>query len=136
MSTEENKAIVRRYQEAYNSNNLDALNKVVAPDFVSHSLAPGLPDGLQGGNLTHEMAMAAMPDYKVSIEDVIAEGDRVVESFTMTGTHTGAEFLGLPPSGRQINVTGISIFRLANGKFVEHWANEDALGLVQQLGAV
>jgi steroid delta-isomerase-like uncharacterized protein len=136
MSTEENKAIVRRYQEAYNTNNLDALNEIVASDFVSHSLAPGLPAGLQGGNLMHQMAMAAMPDYHISNEDLIAEGDRVVARFTMTGTHTGAEFLGLPPSGRQITMTGISIFRLANGKIVEHWANEDALGLLQQLGAM
>ena len=136
MSTEENKAIVRRYQEAYNSNNLDALNGVVAPDFVSHSLAPGLPEGLQGGNLMHQMTMAAMADYRVSIDDLIAEGDRVVARFTMTGTHTGAEFLGLPASGRKINVSGISIFRLADGKIVEHWANEDALGLLQQLGAM
>lgn len=136
MSTEANKAIVRRYQEAYNSNNLDALNEVVAHDFVSHSLAPGLPEGLQGGNLMHQMAMAAMPDYRVSIDDLIAEGDRVVARFTMTGIHTGADFLGLSASGRKINVTGISIFRVASGKIVEHWANEDALGLLQQLGAM
>ena len=136
MSTEQNKAIVRLYQEAYNTNNLDALLEVVAPDFVSHSLAPGLPPGLQGGNLMHQMTVAAMPDYQVTIEDLIAEGDKVVARFTMTGTHTGAEFLGLPPSGRKINVTGISIFRVADGKIVEHLANEDALGLLQQLGAM
>jgi steroid delta-isomerase-like uncharacterized protein len=136
MSTEENKAIVRRYQEAYNSNNFDALNEIVAPDFISHSLAPGLPPGLQGGNLMHQMTMAAMPDYQVSIDDLIAEEDKVVTRFTMTGTHTGADFLGLSPSGRKINVTGISIFRLANGKIAEHWANEDALALLQQLGAM
>ena len=136
MSTEENKTIVRRYQEAYNTNNLDALNEIVAPDFVSHSLAPGLPEGLQGGNLMHQMTMAAMSDYQVSIDDLIAEGDRVAARFTMMGTHTGADFLGLPPSGRKINVSGISIFRIADGKIVEHWANEDALGLLQQLGAM
>lgn len=136
MSTEANKAIVRRYQEAYNSNNLHALNKIVASDFVSYSLAPGLPEGLQGGNLMHQMTMAAMPDYRVSIDDLIAEGDRVVARFTMTGTHTGAEFLGLPASGRKINVSGISIFHIANGQIAEHWANEDALGLLQQLGAI
>lgn len=136
MSNEENKSIVRRYQEAYNTNNLNALNHIVAPDFVSHSLAPGLPPGMQGGNLIHQMTMAAMPDYQVVIEDLMGEGDKVVARFTMTGTHTGTEFLGLPPSGRQINVTGISIFRIADGKIVEHWANEDALGLLQQLGAM
>ena len=136
MSTEANKTIVRRYQEAYNTNNLDALTEIVSPAFMSHSLAPGLPAGLQGGNLMHQMTMAAMPDYQVSIDDLIAEGDRVVARFTMTGTHTGAEFLGLPASGRKIDVSGISIFRLADGKIVEHWANEDALGLLQQLGAM
>jgi len=80
--------------------------------------------------------MAAMPDYNVSIDDLIAEGDRVAARFTMRGTHTGADFLGLPASGRKINVTGISIFRIADGKIAEHWANEDALGLLQQLGAM
>lgn len=136
MSTEENKAIVRSYQAAYNTNNLNNLGEIVSADFLSHSLAPGLPEGLQGGNLMHQMAMAAMPDYKVTIEDVIAEGDRVVARFVVTGTHTGTEFLGLAPSGRKINVTGISIFRIADGKIAEHWANEDALGLLQQLGAI
>lgn len=136
MSTTENKAIVRRYQEAYNTNNLNALDEVVSADFVSHSLMAGLPTGLAGGNIAHHMAMAAMPDYSVTIEELIAEGDKVVARFTLTGTHTGAEFLGLPPSGRQINVTGISIFRIADGKISEHWANEDALALLQQLGAM
>ena len=136
MFSEANKDIVRRYQEAYNSNNLDALNEVVAPDFVSHALMPGLPPGLAGGNLVHQMTMAAMPDYRVNIEDLFAEGDKVVVRFAFTGTHTGTELLGVPPSGRKVNVTGISIFRIADGKIVEHWANEDGLGLLQQLGAM
>ena len=136
MSTKENKAIVHRYQEAYNTNNLNALDEVVSAEFVSHSLLPGLPPGLAGGNMVHQMTVAAMPDYHANIEDLIAEDDRVVMRFTLTGTHTGSEFLGLPASGRSINVTGISIFRIADGKIVEHWANEDGLGLLQQLGAM
>jgi predicted ester cyclase len=84
----------------------------------------------------HQMTMAAMPDYHVTIEDMLAEGDQVVVRFSFTGTHTGADFIGLAPSGKQVNVTGISIFRLANGKIIEHRAEEDQLGLLQQLGAM
>ena len=136
MSTEENKSIVRRYQEAYNSNNLGILDEIMSADFASHSLMPGLPPGLAGGNMAHQVTVAAMPDYHVNIEDLIAEGDRVVMRFTLIGTHTGSEFLSLPASGRHVSVGGTSIFRLDSGKIVEHWATEDSLGLLQQLGAV
>jgi steroid delta-isomerase-like uncharacterized protein len=136
MSTEENKAIVRRYQEAYNTNNLEALDAIVAVDLISHDLAPGLPQGLASGNLVHQRAVAAMPDYQVVIEDLLAEEDKVVARITISGTHTGADFLGLSASGRHISVPGISIFRIANGKIVEHWAESDTLGLLQQLGSL
>jgi C-1 hydroxylase len=136
MSTEENKAIVRRYQEAYNTNNLDALDALVAVDLISHDLAPGLPQGLASGKLVHQRAVAAMPDYQAVIEDLIAEGEKVVARMTIKGTHSAADFLGLPASGRRINVPAISIFRIANGKIVEHWAASDTLGLLQQLGAL
>ena len=135
MSTEENKALLRRYQEAYNTNNLDALDQLVAADLITHSLMPGLPAGREGGKQIHRMTMAAIPDLYTAIEDLLAEGDKVVMRFTATGTFKN-EFIGLPPTGKPIKFTGISIFRVAGGKIVEHWGQEDELGLMRQLGAI
>ena len=135
MSIEENKTIVRRYQKAYNTNNLDDLDELVADDLITHALMPGMPPGLEGGKQIHRMTIAAIPDLDTAIEDLIAEGDKVVMRFTATGTFKN-EFIGLPPTGKLITFTGISIFRLAGGKIVEHWGQEDELGLMRQLGAI
>jgi steroid delta-isomerase-like uncharacterized protein len=135
MSTEENKTIVRRYQEIYNTNQLDALPEVLAPDFRPHSLMPGVPATLEGYKTIQDGTLAAFPDFHVSIEDLIAEGDKVVMRFLMTGTHQG-NFMGAPATGVKIHVTGISIFRLAGGKIAEHWGEEDSLGWLQQVGAL
>ena len=132
-AAEQNKAIVRRYQELYNSNNLDGLDEIVAADLISHNLVPGMPQGLASGKRVHTVMTAAFPDYHVVIEDLIAEGDKAVARITMAGTHTGTEFLGLPANGNQFKIAGISIFRLANGKIVEHWAVGDTLTMMQQL---
>ncbi len=133
MTTEENKEIVRRYQEASNANNLDALDVLVAKDLVSHNATPGLPPGLEGGKMAHRATLAAFPDLQYHVEDLIAEGDKVVQRFTLHCTHKG-EFMGLPPTGREITLDGISIFRLEGGKIVEHWAVQDGLALMIQLG--
>lgn len=135
MSLEENKAVVRRYQEAYNTNNLDALDELVAADLITHALMPGMPSGLAGGKQVHQVTIAAIPDLYTAIEDLIAEGDKVIMRFTATGTFKN-EFIGLPPTGKLIKFTGISIFRLVGGKIVEHWGQEDELGLMRQLGAL
>jgi steroid delta-isomerase-like uncharacterized protein len=135
MSIEQNKAIVRRYQDIYNSNNLDTLVEVLAPTFRPHNLLPGVPATLEGYKGIHLMTVAAFPDFHVAIEDLLGEGDKVVIRFRMTGTHQG-DFMGIPATGVKINVTGISIFRLADGKIVEHWGEEDSLGWLQQLGAI
>jgi steroid delta-isomerase-like uncharacterized protein len=136
MSIEANKQLVRRYQEAHNTNDLDALNLIVAADLVTHSLMPGLPPGLDGGKTIHQMTGAAIPDFHASIEDLIAEGDKVVARMTFRGTHSAGEFMGSPPSGKTFAFSAISIFRIADGKIVEHWGEEDSLGWLQQLGAM
>jgi len=136
MTLEGNKELVRRYQEAHNANNLDALNTIVADDLVGHSLMPGFPAGLEGAKQVHQMAVIAFPDFHATIEDLIAEGDKVVARMTFRGTHTGGEFMGIPPSGRTFAFSATSIFRIADGKIVEHWGEEDALGWLQQLGAM
>jgi predicted ester cyclase len=135
MSTEENKAIVRRYREIHNSNDLAALDQVVDANIISHSGIPGLPPGLEGGKMVHNMFLSAFPDSQVKTEDLIAEGDKVVERFSFHGTNKGS-FMGAPPTGKQVTSTGMSVFRLANGKIVEHWGENDALGVMQQLGLI
>ncbi len=136
MSTEANKELVRRYQEAHNTNELDALNAIVAADLIAHNLMPGLPPGLEGGKLVHQMAVGAFPDFHATIDDLIAEGDKVAARMIFRGTHTGGEFMGIPPSGRAFAVSATAIFRIADGKIVEHWGEELAIGWLQQLGAM
>ena len=135
MSTEDNKALVRRYRQAHNSNNLAALDDIVAADIISHNPLPGLPSGLEGGKMAHMGFAAAFPDSQVTTEDLIAEGDKVVERFTFHGTNTGS-LMGAPPTGKNVTSSGMSIFRIANGKIVEHWGENDALGTMQQLGFI
>ncbi len=137
MSLEENKAIVRRYREIYNTNQLDQLGEVLAAEFIAHTLMPGVPPNLEGIKKVHEMALAAFPDLRTTTEDLIAEGDKVVERWSQTQTHTGVSIFGVPAgSGRKIKTTGISIYRIANGKIVEHWANMDFVSVLQQIGAM
>ena len=136
MSIEANKELVRRYQEAHNTNDLEALNDIVAADLIAHSLMPGLPPGLEGGKLVHQMAVSAFPDFHATIEDLIAEGDKVAARMIFRGTHTGGDFMGIPPSGRAFAFSATAIFRIAECKIAEHWGEEDAIGWLQQLGAM
>ena len=135
MSLEENKAIVRRYQEIYNSNHLDDLLEVVSEDLLTPRIMPGIPSGIEGAKTAHQIMLTGFPDYQTLIEDLIAEDDKVVARIRMTGTHTG-NFMGIPPTGKQIEFTGIYIARIANGKIVEHWGEEDGVGLLTQLGVM
>jgi predicted ester cyclase len=136
MSTEDNKDIVRRYRQAHNSNQLDQLDDIVAADLISHNLLPGAAPGLESGKTAHRRALAAIPDYQVETLDLIAEADKVVERWRASGTHTGTSFFGVAASGKHVSGTGISIYRIASGKIVEHWAEADFLGLLHQLGAL
>jgi steroid delta-isomerase-like uncharacterized protein len=135
MSLEENKNIVRRYQEAYNNNDLDALDEVVATDVLTPKIMPGVPSGLEGAKAVHRRSLQGMPDFHTTIDDLIAGGDRVVARITMTGTHTG-DFWGFPASGKKVTFTGIYIVRIENGKIVEHLGEEDSVSLMQQIGAM
>ena len=137
MRTEENKSILRRYfEEAWNRGQLDVLDDIVAAHYVNHDPAvPGLLPGPDGLKAIMTGFRAAFPDLHFSIEDQIAEGDKVVTRWTMRGTHAG-EFMGLPPSGKQITTAGMQIERVVDGQIVEHWRKSDDLGLMQQLGAL
>jgi steroid delta-isomerase-like uncharacterized protein len=135
MSIEENKKIVRRYQEIYNSNDLRALNEVVSEDLLTPKIMPGIPAGIEGAKTAHQIMLAGFPDYQTAIDDLIAEGDKVAARITMSGTHTGS-FMGIPPTGKRISFTGMYIARIDDGKIVEHWGEEDGVSLLQQLGVV
>ena len=133
MSTEANKVLVRRYREAHNTNNMALLDEIVAVDIKSHSAIPGLPAGLKGGKMVHQTFLTAFPDGQVTTEDLITEGDKVVERFSFRGTNTGS-FMGAPATGKKVTSSGMSVFRITNGKIVEHWGENDALGTMEQLG--
>ena len=133
MSAEENKAIVRKYREAHNQNNLDALDAIVAQDLISHAALPGLPPGLAGGKMAHQIFLGSFSDLQTTTEDLIAEGDKVVERYMTRGTHTG-EFMGAPPTGKKFAAETMVIYRLANGKIVETWGLNDVQAVMTQLG--
>jgi steroid delta-isomerase-like uncharacterized protein len=133
MSIEENKKIVQRYQEIYNSNDLDRLEEVVSEDVLTPKIMPGIPTGIEGAKAAHRIMLTGFPDYQTIIDDLVAEGDKVAVRITMSGKNTGS-FMGFPATGKYVSFTGMYIARIANGKIVEHWGEEDGVGLLQQLG--
>jgi steroid delta-isomerase-like uncharacterized protein len=134
MSTpEENKAVIRRYREAHNRNNLSALDAIVAKDVISHSLLPGLPPGLEGGKMAHNAFLVSFPDLQTKTEHLVAEGDKVIEWYSASGTHLGP-LMGAPATGKKFEIASVVVYRLANGKIVETWGLNDQTGLMQQLG--
>ncbi len=135
MSTEENKAVVRRWFEALNRGDLRAAFETIDPNIVDHEIPPGSPPGIEGVRQMFTTSFAAFPDMHITIDDMIAEGDRVVTRITARGTHQG-EFMGMPPTGKQITLTSFDIVRVVGGKQVEHWGQMDMMGLMQQLGVM
>ncbi len=133
--TEQNKRIYQRLaDEVLNRKNLAVVDELLAADFAEHAGGQRRQVGTEGFKAARRRRNAAFPDWSVSIEDLIAEGDKVVVRATGRGTHTG-EFMGIAPTGKHISVTWIAIYRVANGKLAEHWQNIDDLGLMKQLGA-
>ncbi|HEX6482685.1 MAG TPA: ester cyclase [Ktedonobacteraceae bacterium] len=134
MSAVDNKALARRAYDALNQGNLPVFTELIAPDFVLHNASMTI-QGREAYNQFISMYLVAFPDAQFTIEDLIAEGDRVVTRQTFHGTHQGV-LMGIPVTGKQVSGTGIVITRIANEKAVEQWANYDDLGLMQQLGVV
>ncbi len=136
LSIEENKAVSRRYmEEIINTKNPTAIDEICSPGYIDHDPFPGIPPNLDGLKQFLEMNIAALPDYHSTIEDIVAEGDKVVTRFTGRGTHRG-DMMGIPPTGKQVTVKGIAVHRIANGKVVENWVTMDMLSVMQQLGVV
>ena len=136
MSTEANKTLVRRLvEEGINESNEALFLDLLSPEVVIHNAGPGAPSGRAGWNVYRKLFRAAFPDGRWAIADIVAEGDLVAARASFSGTHQG-EFLGIPPTGRQVTVSAIYICRLVDGKIVERWANSDELGMLRQLGAI
>ncbi|HLJ36383.1 MAG TPA: ester cyclase [Ktedonobacteraceae bacterium] len=135
MSSETNKAIAHRwYEEVFNTGNLALISELFAPNFVDHDPSNPLP-GLEGVGQLVSMYRGAFPNLHLTIEDELSEGEKLVTRFVARGTHNGP-LMGIPPTGKQTVVTGIDILRFENGKIVEHWGNQDLLGMMQQIGAI
>lgn len=133
MLIDANKDLVRRFMdEVWNQINPEAVDRFGAPDMIDHS---GKGSGRGAVKQTVRFFASAFSDWFTTIEDLIAEGDRVVMRGVSSGTHRGV-FMGIPPTGKQVTVSGIHIMRIVDNKIVEHWAQGDYLGTMQQLGII
>ena len=137
MTADQNKASLRRLlNEVVNQKRIPVFDEITTADFVEHEqLGPGLPPNREGAKQFFASAMKAFPDMRVTIDDEIATGDKVVMRSTWSGTHQG-EFQGIGATGKRVTFQVIDICRFENGKIVEHWGLTDAMGLMQQLGAI
>ncbi len=126
MSIEQNKALVRRLvEDLMGGGDVSLVAEILSPDFVEHEeLPPGTPSGYEGFAQYVTMLHAAFPDFTLTVEDMVAEGDKVTVRHTGTGTHEG-EFMGMPATGKSITIPGIDILRVKDGKVVEHWGLTD-----------
>jgi steroid delta-isomerase-like uncharacterized protein len=135
MSTEENKALARRfYEDVFNQRNLAVVDEICTSDHLFHN-PPTTLHGREEFKQLLSLYITAFPDARFTVEDEIAEGDKVTSRYTFRGTHQG-ELMGIPPTGKQVTVTGMIINHIVNGQSAEGWLNFDAVGMLQQLGAL
>lgn len=135
MSTEQNKALLRRFGELLNAHDVEGAFALCSPGVIDHGLPPGTPPGMESSRQFFKSQLAAFPDVRGTVLDMIAEGDKVVSRMELEGTHLGP-LMGLAPTGRRVKWGFIDINRIADGKIVEHWIETDTLGLMQQLGVI
>lgn len=136
MAVQANKAVLRRFfDELFTQGKLAIADEIVAADYLNHNAAPGEQPGLAGLKEFVTTVHSAFPDVRFTVEDQVAEDDKVVTRFTITGTHQ-AEFAGIPATGKGIIITALNIHRVSRGKVQEGWLNWDALGMMQQLSGV
>ena len=137
MSNDQNKALIRRLmEEVFNQGNTSLVDELFVPDFVEHEeLPPGTPPGIDAVKTLPIVFRSAFPDFQITIDDVIAEGEKVVVRSTWSGTHEG-EFMGIPPSGKSVSFGVYDTIRIAGGKVVEHWGQMDNMSLMQQLEVI
>jgi steroid delta-isomerase-like uncharacterized protein len=136
MSPEQNKHLVERsFEELHNQGNLSLVEELVSADFVNHDAPPNTPGGPAGLRAIVTMLRTAFPDLRIDINELIAEGDKVVARTTFRGTQSGP-FFGIPPTGRHVEQEQIHILRFVDGKAVEHRAVRDDLTMMRQLGVI
>lgn len=134
MSTEQNKALYRRFiEEGFNQGRLATVDELLAPAYVLHDAPPGAPNGHDAVKGVITLFRNAFPDLRITIEQQVAEGDFVSSLASTRGTHRG-ELFGVPATGRSVLMTGLTLVRFAGGRMVEAWVKNDQLGLLQQLG--
>jgi steroid delta-isomerase-like uncharacterized protein len=135
VSIEENKAIVLRYFAEMDRGNIDIVDELIAEDYVDHNPAlPGVGPGREGTRQYMRMLKTAFPDAAHTIDDIIAEGNKVMTRVTARGTFLG-ECMGYQPNGNIVEISGIAVHRVENGRLVEHWAHADIAGFMRQIGA-
>ena len=135
MTSEESKAIVLRWFAELDRGNLDIVEELIAEEYVDHNPAlPNLPPGREGVRQYVRILKAAFPDALHVIDDIIADGNKVMTRVTAHGTFLG-ECIGYQPTGRTVEISGIAVHRIENGRLIEHWAHADIAGFMQQLGA-
>ena len=140
MSLDENKAIVQRIlSEFWLGGNVAVLDELLAPDCINHEQSNpelrGKAACKQWANDVRQVIVRASPTYDITVEDIVAEDDKVVKRWVFQGTHSG-EFAGIPPTGKRVTMRGITLYRLAQGRVSEMYWNYDVFGLLQQLGAI
>ena len=136
MSAEKNKAVLRRWIEAYNERDLEAEADVLAPGFVAHvPAAPGPLEGLEAWRRFSGPFAEAFPDLRLTVEDVVSDGEKVAARVAFRGTHRG-EFQGIAPTDKEVAFSSMEFNRVVGGKVEEHWVELDLLGLMQQLGVI
>jgi steroid delta-isomerase-like uncharacterized protein len=135
--SEKNKATVRRWVvEGFNTGNPAIADKIIDPSFnYHHSGLPPVPSGPEGYKQLVALYRGAFPDLHITMEDMVADGDKVVARWTAQGTNTG-EMMGMPPTGKTFKATGMNMFRINDGKVAEVWTNFDDMGMMQQLGII
>jgi len=135
MSTESSKAAVQRFRDAFNAGDIDGAMAVFAPNAVVHMSGAPEPLTMEGFKQLGQVLLSAFTGGTSTVEDMIAEGDKVVSRLTFRGTHTG-DLMGIPPTGTSVTMSEIIIDRLADGKIVESWRLFDQMGMMQQLGVI
>src|SRR5215471_12803627 len=134
MSSEENVALAMHVYDAFNQRNLEIVDELCSPDYLYHLASMTIRSSEEYKQFLLKL-LKAFPDLQVTIEDTIANQDTVVARYTLRGTHKG-NYMGMPPTGKKINLTAIGITHIVNGKAVEQWVNADDLGAMQQLGVI
>ena len=135
VTTEKNKAIYREFlEEVFNKGRLDKLDEFLGPEYVFRDAPPGTPEGPEAIKQVVSMFRSAFPDLKITIEELVAEGDKVCARFTTRGTHQGVLF-GVPATGKAVTMKGLTMVRIADGRLVESWVKNDIMGLMSQLNA-